>query len=161
MYGFLVRINRLSLVVTALVIGQMVGGIALADRTKVDDPKGDGGAAKKDIDYTIADHHHGLLRHRARMYGAFETYHPRVCLFIQTSKSGYRVCGPTVYRVSDNQPVGEAKVRRPSDHVIALSFKQSAIGSPSSYHWYFEVGSNVPFCPNPPCDITRNVVHRL
>ncbi|MCA1705167.1 MAG: hypothetical protein LC808_18680 [Actinobacteria bacterium] len=149
-----------SLLIIALVVMQLTG-VALADSTTVDDPKGDANRAREDVDYAVADHHKGLLRHKVTMYGAFETYRPRICILVQTPKAGYRICGPQVYRVRDDQPVGSAKVRRPNDRTIAFSFTKGVIGRPSSYHWYVAVGSNVPFCPDPPCDITRNVVHQL
>jgi hypothetical protein len=147
------------LVVVSLVLVLLPS--AWADSTRVDDPKGDGSPAREDIDYAIADHNNGMLRHRVWMHAAFETYNPRICILVQTPKNGFRICGPKVYRVRDDQPVGTAKIRRPSDRSIAFSFAKSQIGSPKEYNWYVAVGSNVPFCPDPPCDITRNVVHKL
>ena len=134
---------------------------ALADSTRVDDPRGDANRAREDVDYAVADHKKGMLRHRVWMHAPFETYKPRICILVQTPKNGFRICGPQVYRVRDDQPVGQAKVRRPSERSIAFSFAKSQIGSPGQYNWYVAVGSNVPFCPDPPCDITRNVVHKL
>ena len=155
------RTRRVRFVLGTVVAAQILIATAFADSTTVDDPRGDGGRARKDIDYAIADHHNGLLRHRVTMYGAFERGKPRICIFIQTPKDGFRVCGPQVYRVRDDQPIGEARVRKPNAKTIAYSFTKGVIGNPNSYNWYVAVGSNVPFCPNPPCDITRNVAHKL
>ncbi|MEA2460056.1 MAG: hypothetical protein QOH90_233 [Actinomycetota bacterium] len=161
MYRLSMSKSNIRALFAAMLVVLQLAGVASADSTTVDDPRGDANRAREDIDYAIADHHKGLLRHSVTMYGAFETYHPRICILIQTPKAGYRVCGPQVWRVRDDQPIGSAKVRRPNDHTIAFSFTKAVIGRPNSYHWYVSVGSNAPFCPDPPCDITRNVVHQL
>jgi hypothetical protein len=152
---------RKALVVGLVMCLQLGLGVAAADSTRVDDERGDANRAREDIDYAIADHKKGMLRHRVTMYGAFETYNPRICIFAQTPQTAYRICGPQVYRVRDDQPVGTAKIRRPNEKTIAISFYKSEIGSPNRYNWYVAVGSNAPFCPDPPCDITTTTVHRL
>jgi hypothetical protein len=153
--------RKITCLTAAAMAALMLLPTASADSTRVDDPRGDGSSSREDIDYAVADHHDGRLRHRVWMHAEFETYNPRICILVQTRKNGFRICGPKVYRVRDDQPVGTAKMRRPSARSISFSFAKSQIGSPNEYNWYVAVGSNVPFCPDPPCDITRNVVHKL
>lgn len=144
-----------------LFIGVLPLQVVLADRTVVDDDKGDGGIAKRDIDFAFAGHKDGMLLHKVTMYGSFTTNKPRICVLIQTDESGFRVCGGDIERTSDAEVVGHAKVTRPNSKTIGFKFRKRAIGKPSSYHWHAAVGSHTIYCNNSPCDITRTVTHKL
>jgi hypothetical protein len=135
--------------------------LALADKTVIDDRRGDGGRAKRDIDLATAGHKQGMLLHTVKMYGRFKTGTPRICVLIQTNESGFRICGRNVERTSDAQVVGQAKVTRPDRKTIGFKFPKSAIGRPSKYDWHAAVGAHTIYCNAPPCDITTSVVHRL
>jgi hypothetical protein len=138
-------------------IGSMAAGVVLlssavafANRTTIQDPKGDG---EDVLDIKSASHGHtktGKLVHKMVAYSNFgPAKAKKITIGIYTAGADYSVSTYGIYN-STTGTTSSVTVKRPSGNTIKYIFPKWKIGNPSSYDWHvFTVpGYSCPTCPD-------------
>lgn len=133
-----------------LVVGLVVGGMALADETKKSDPRGDTKGAPKQsaFDFRSASVHHGGTGHEGgdimvhTVVAWKRAGYKSVVLDLKTGEDRFYATvmkkprkKAAIYNYYSGDYIGPAKYKKISDRSFSFTFSSEEFGKPEAYAW--------------------------